>query len=573
MESGDGVWAANGRISARAEEGSRGQIPLCLRLGVTGHRTLPGADQVRQDVRTAIARVLKLHGSSSTTDDPPVLTVVSALADGADRIVAEEIINRREPHRLEVVLPLAPDDYMTDFDSDSQHAFARLLAGADSIDVVDLRDEDPPARPLRGRSQSPTPTERRRRAYLRCGQEIVDRVDVLIAVWDRQPAQGVGGTAQIVEYARKRDVPTFIVCSSGGILEEVGGTERPITSTDVGPLSRSALGRLEEFNRPSVHLDRTSALIPSHPQGTAAGTTNVPPWDEALRAVIAWAQPYFARSDQLARFYQRRVELLTVPLFALAAAAVVVVTAQSLWWADRSLIAGGEVLLMCAVVFGLFTARRMHLPQRWVSYRYLAEWMRSAAFLAMVQLPHREPRAEPGLAVDEDAEWLQRAFAEIWARRPPVRLDTDNLGAVRSFLVEAWIEDQGQYYAQRCRFHQTRYSRLSRATEVLFGLTIAAAVLHIFDFLEVHAWWAFLSIVIPAVAAAMSGFVAQQEYRRHGERYRRMVERLDRLRVRMSAAPDITAVREVATDTARLMREENSDWFGVIRLHDVELPF
>ena len=30
-------------------------------------------------------------------------------------------------------------------------------------------------------------------------------------------------------------------------------------------------------------------------------------------------------------------------------------------------------------------------------------------------------------------------------------------------------------------------------------------------------------------------------------------------------------VREVAAETEQVMREENSDWFGVMRFHDMEL--
>jgi hypothetical protein len=40
-------------------------------------------------------------------------------------------------------------------------------------------------------------------------------VDRLLAVWDGRPARGVGGTADIVEYARLSRVPVDIIWPSG----------------------------------------------------------------------------------------------------------------------------------------------------------------------------------------------------------------------------------------------------------------------------------------------------------------------------------------------------------------------
>lgn len=39
----------------------------------------------------------------------------------------------------------------------------------------------------------------------------------------------------------------------------------------------------------------------------------------------------------------------------------------------------------------------------------------------------------------------------------------------------------------------------------------------------------------------------------------------------MAEAITLEQVREVAAETEQIMREENSDWFGVMSFHDVEL--
>jgi len=52
-------------------------------------------------------------------------------------------------------------------------------------------------------------------AYLAAGCRVVDMSDVLLAVWDGQPARGKGGTGNIVEYARSRATRVEIVWPKG----------------------------------------------------------------------------------------------------------------------------------------------------------------------------------------------------------------------------------------------------------------------------------------------------------------------------------------------------------------------
>jgi hypothetical protein len=44
-------------------------------------------------------------------------------------------------------------------------------------------------------------------AYLAAGQRVVDLSDIVLAVWNGNPAKGKGGTADVVAYAIHRGVP------------------------------------------------------------------------------------------------------------------------------------------------------------------------------------------------------------------------------------------------------------------------------------------------------------------------------------------------------------------------------
>jgi len=155
--------------------------PEELRIAVTGHRILAERARVAAGVETALGRIeARFPGRA--------LVVVSALAEGADRLVAEAVLGRHGS-RLVAVLPMPRSDYLTDFTTpDSKEAFLRLLAGA--AEVVEL-----PA------------SSTRPKAYAVANDRLLDGIDILVAIWDGQGAQGEGGTAEVVARARNLRLP------------------------------------------------------------------------------------------------------------------------------------------------------------------------------------------------------------------------------------------------------------------------------------------------------------------------------------------------------------------------------
>lgn len=58
----------------------------------------------------------------------------------------------------------------------------------------------------------PGPTEE---AFLDAGHRVADLCDVLVAVWDGEPARGLGGTADVVDYAKAAGRQIVIVWPPG----------------------------------------------------------------------------------------------------------------------------------------------------------------------------------------------------------------------------------------------------------------------------------------------------------------------------------------------------------------------
>jgi hypothetical protein len=144
----------------------------CLRIGLVGHRELGDAEQgaaVRRKANQYFRHWCTAYG---------YIQVCSALAVGADTLLAQAALHYH--CHLVVVEPFAR--YESEFDTHELARYRRLRARAE--EVIHL----PPPR-------------RSREALRRAGEWIVDHTDILLAVWDGQPARSEGGTGDTVAYA------------------------------------------------------------------------------------------------------------------------------------------------------------------------------------------------------------------------------------------------------------------------------------------------------------------------------------------------------------------------------------
>ena len=167
------------------------------RIGVSGHRQLRDEHVVTEMTQAVLNRVLE-HAAE--------VVVVSSIAEGADRLVAELVLARAGA-TLEIILPLPADDFVDDFESEaSRREFWDLLERASIVTVVEQ-----------------VPDEERAAAYERAGHAVVDTCDVVVALWDGRPSRGRGSTADVIQYALDHDVLVEVV------LVERGDADRAAT--------------------------------------------------------------------------------------------------------------------------------------------------------------------------------------------------------------------------------------------------------------------------------------------------------------------------------------------------------
>lgn len=146
-----------------------------MRVGVTGHQQRRGLDW--NWTSAALDEFF-----ASQTD---VTAALSSLSGGADQVFARSAI--RNGVRLTAVIPI--HDYEHFFSDSDLKSYKELLGQAKVIRLEG--DADP------------------QQAFFDAGRYIVDHTDTMIAVWDGQPAEGLGGTADVVAYAIEKGHPVY----------------------------------------------------------------------------------------------------------------------------------------------------------------------------------------------------------------------------------------------------------------------------------------------------------------------------------------------------------------------------
>jgi conflict system pore-forming effector with SLATT domain len=554
-------------FSARAP-GPR--LPFRVRVGVTGHRTLLDEAAVEAAVREVLDTI-ETSVLPRREETPVRYTVVSALAEGADRLVARVVLER-EGAKLEAVLPLPREDFVHDFETtESREAFAHLARKAVHV-------YEPP----------PDEVEQRPEAYLSGGLRLVDHVDVLIAVWDGLESRGTGGTADVVAYARELKVPVFVVGSQAPYrLErpplpgqtEAGRLYRFRDAIDLRFGQRHERSELEHLRDQFEHLDtfnreRVPARRLDASVAAERGYLGAAPEEAGYQAFAEWSLPYFARADILAGLYQWAYTRLAFLVFALAGAAVTFAAAQAIYLPEHDGLIFIEVLFMVFVIVLVIGARVWHHHLRWITYRSLAENLRSAPFIAAIAETGASGReGEDRLDANPRAAWFQRAFTEIWADRRPTSGGPRDGEAhtLATFFDDAWIAGQIDYHGRRSVALDRYHHRLSLLINVLFLATFVAALLHTLGLGPPKGTLVFLAISLPAIAASLSGYRELRQFGLHAERFRRAGDRLARIRTRMLAELNPVSVRKEAAAAYAVMRDENLDWFGVVEFQEIQV--
>ena len=153
-------------------------------IGVTGHRHLTPetADMVTRAFRESLRR----HAAGRA------FVGITCLAEGADQLFAEAAL--AEGGDLDVVVPaVGYRDRMTE---EARRGFDRLAARASRVTQLPYAESKGPA-------------------YMAASLVLVERSDLLLAVWDGARSASFSGTGDVVDYARQVGVPVEVIWPEG----------------------------------------------------------------------------------------------------------------------------------------------------------------------------------------------------------------------------------------------------------------------------------------------------------------------------------------------------------------------
>jgi hypothetical protein len=524
-----------------------GGLPDRLWIGVTGHRVLDDPEAIVAQVRIVLDEL------TSAVGPDVVFGVVSPLAEGADRLVASEVLARPRAV-LELAMPMPTDDYLEDFGTpESRDEFHELRDRASLITVM-------------------APSGRVG-AYAWVGRYVVERCDVLIAVWDGQKANGPGGTGEIVELARDRKVPLYWIHADGsGVARPKSKIERRLD--------------IDHFNQQKLSAGSVAVLSSALQNSLVSAGRDTGLDETRLAPYLDWIVPHMVRADLLASRYQRLYRHAGSFLFAGSFLAVAVAAYQALFQPELVRLVWLEAFAMVSLLLVLYLAKHYQLHNRWLGYRCLAEQFRSGLFLAVAGIGQARTESGPAAAAELPKVWVPRLFDELWMARPRDLLPQTLVRTVRDFIIIAWLDDQIAYNVRAQRHNRVAEVVLKRVVAALFGATLLVAIAHAAEISEGgHHWMEFASILLPAAAAALHGIRSQRDYVRNADRAMHLREGLAHIRIRLKTclpeqpippeaadeAESQAQIQKIVTEAAQLMLAENREWFGTMRHHDLEI--
>ncbi|GMU73090.1 MAG: hypothetical protein DYH14_08970 [Betaproteobacteria bacterium PRO3] len=572
---------------------------LSLSIGVFGHRPnrLPGAalDRVAEDIAAVLdaleteAAAAGLRHRDVFAPGKPELTIVSALAEGADRMVAEAGLVRGL--HLDAPLPFPVDAYALDFRSEAALAEYHDLLGK-ARRVLEL----------------PGSRAARSAAYERVGVTILGVSDFVIAIWDGGAAAGRGGTTSMVTAAMRMGMPIVHIDATGAVRPRVlwGGFARmpahaetldslPALSLDVG------MRRLvDELVRPPSEAEERRHLERYY--GERARRFNVRIEFPMLMALAGVRR--LCRADLWPRNARATAEAYCAPATALLASTGMSTptdTALSYGWASAvggyfgqvfrsayvsnfvfgalsvaaaaaSLIMGAahnlaivEVLLMGLVILNTWIGRHAGWHRRWIEAREIAERLRVATCVwALADRPAAFRGEEPTWT-----GWYARAFVRMQGLRSGA-LDGAGLEEARRLLVDL-LADQRNYHHGTAVRMGTLERRLESFGLALFILTAAIALDHATGGHGLHAvvphgvnaglLGTTLGAALPALAVASYGIRVIGDIDGIARRSEHARAVLDELHGLASAEPpDLVLLRARARSTVDAMLGDVANW-------------
>lgn len=583
----------------------RPQLALCV--GVTGHRVLsakaqaalaPAIGRLLADL-ASITRALHAEHAGVFAPDEPSFHLLSGLAIGTDQMAARQAL--AGGYALRAVLPFAPDVYRKDFRGRDARAFDALLAQSKAWSL-------------------PAQEGPRDKAYACGGESTVAQSDLLVAVWDGEPARGRGGTADVVEYAVRRGVPVIWFPADGVTAPSVlwagfEGWAPDRLDRDCVPrrlLDAVVLKQLAEaVLAPPAAADERACVAwyfserrprwrwrmeypvlmtlvgaPPSPArwggGGAWQTFRDQPvaGSDAAAGGLAVLEDAFVWADGLADHVAQSYRSGLVFNYAAAAASVLVALLAIVLPAARVVLEVSEMVLIGLLILNTSAGVNRQWHRRWLNYRYLAEQLRPLRSLKL--LGAATPPRQVAAAVGSTGRWTDWYARAIWRQMgpPPTLGSSEVLSQLVAHIADQELDSQVRYNASNAdRMHRAEH-RLHLFGTALFVITVAVGMASLLNLLfsdhSVHQA-SVLSILVsaglPTIGAALFGIRGQGDFVGAAGRSSETEAKLRAAAATLRSHPtDLMLSCRAAENAAATMLADLTDWRTAYRHRKLAIP-
>jgi len=472
--------------------------PVPLLLGVVGHRRLPEpADDLRRLVRDV------LDGFRSRYASTPIV-LMSALAEGADRLVAREALDAG--FSLVVPLPMDRDEYEKDFSTpESVAEFRGLLSRAVTSFVVPV--------------EAPEILADRRTLYANCGAYIARRSFELIALWDGKESSKIGGTAEIVRF-RLEGIPPPYAPEERAYDPSLCGpvvavlTPREPSDAVASPYVVTVLYPRSALIDPATAFERAKYDLETFNRDATRG-----PFAEAVRGLTLRRQ-----AEGLANGYQRWTTRALFAISTLVFMAVVAFNAYTIFASHPFALLVAYVVFTAAAFVPYVIARRGEWQLRYQDYRALEQTLRTWEFWRLAGI-ERSVASRFAETERTKIDWVSVALKAVTEPFDPEarfahRASARDLKAI----YEGWILDQQLYFTRIAgRRERLRERVASRVVTACVALSIAFTLASSWRYFGGIASPVLLGATLLAVAAALvHNFADKRGWSEHARHYELM---------------------------------------------------
>jgi len=557
--------------------------PVPLVIGVVGHR-----DLVADEIPMLRARVRAFF--EQLREQFPLLPVklLNPLAEGADRLVAEEALALNIP--LIVPLPMPKEAYFEDFATDeSRREFAELAAHGEMMQLPLLTDD-------------PAQVDHQQQ-YAQLGVFVSSHCHVLLTLWDGKEGGELGGTATVIGFHQRdvmrgfadepakfrlimaddeSDLVYHIVCSRQGAA---GAPERTMHPGEVSWYTTSEDGsrtaelparyerifrRAEEFNLDFAQ--RAPAILAQRHSLREANT------EPALTDRVSDIDEMFGIADWLAVHYQKKFTFMLRTIHTLAVLMGLAFIAYSDAGQDNMIFA---FLAFFGVAAGLYTlATRGEWHRKYLDYRGLAEGIRVQFYWAVAGV-----RSDKATKFTHD-NFLQKQEIELGWIRNVMRVaglrsdsEAEQSGDGLAFTMREWIggdsEGQTSYYRNKAEDRAKRSAMTERLSFgcLLVGVLMAAiiAVTGLDQSSGLHSLMIVLMGILPMIAATRDAYAHKKAEKELIKQYRFMHQVFQSAARRLEEAVNDGERREILRVVGEAALDEHAEWILMHRERPLEM--